>query len=154
MRTKAQRRKDVQIYLTNAVKHLRQAQRAGRARRQTSDDNRRLAVDKAYNATASAVKGLLLLAGKNLPWYTGESHSDAYAYQSKLRQRFVSTYVVTGKVDWNVDQRLSFSLNLQVRAQHRQDVEITTRDVTHATDLAQELIDLLEEMLSLDLEDQ
>jgi len=125
------RRKDAQGWWSLAVEYLGQARRAGQ------NDSFRLAVDGAYNAAELAVKGLLILRLERLP----TSHGG-------LVQIFSREYVVTGEVNRMIGHRLSTSFDLQSKARHKWETEITAKHVTQVAALAQELIALLEKTLS------
>ncbi len=97
----------------------------------------RLGLDGAYNSTELAVKGFLIMKISDLPG----SHGG-------IAQRFGELYVKSGEIERTVGRRLNQSLELRNAARYKFTTKISKEDASLVLNLAEDLINLLEEKLS------
>ncbi len=97
----------------------------------------RLGLDGAYNSAELAVKGFLIMKISDLPG----SHGG-------IAQRFGELYIKSGEIERTVGRRLNQSLELRNAARYKFTTKISKEDANLVLNLAEDLIDLLEERLS------
>lgn len=118
-------------YLALAAEYLEQS------RSNLELGNYRLIIDGSYNAAELCAKGLLILKGEDIPRRHGS-----------IIQLFSRLYIKTEELPREIGRALNQGLRLRNRARYEYHAEITEKEATSALDLAEKLVQSLEDRLA------
>ena len=124
------RNKEIEAYLGVAQEYLQVAKNS------LDDDSYRVAVDTAYTAAESCVRGLVLMKLPELP----KSHRELIAKFSEL-------YIKNTELPKNLAKALSMNLELRGKARYDAYIFIDKSDAKDAIQLAESLISIFKEQI-------